>query len=313
MRSDASQTWILHNRAFDFLRGQPKAALLAVGYLLVLLIGVADYVTPSDLSFLIFYLVPVFLVTFFVGGWAGALIAVAGIAVWFLVNVGVLAEGSTTMIPFWNLLEKLGFFFLMTYMLSALKTAMEHEQELARVDPLTGAANRRRFQEVFASESARARRYARPFTFVYVDLDNFKAVNDRFGTEAGDRLLRALAETLQGGVREVDTVARLGGDEFALLLPETGYDAARAVIDILKDRMAAGIEANGWPVTLTLGALTYLAPVHTFDKMIGTADRMMYAGKRSGRHTVAHRLVEAPGEPATDAGAGDPAQPRAGS
>jgi len=313
MSSGTRPTWPLRNRVFDFLRRQPKAVLLAVGYLLVFLIGVVDYLTPADLSFLIFYLIPVFLVTFFVGSWAGALIAVSGIAVWFLVNIGNLAAQSPTMIPFWNLAEKLGIFFLMTYLLSALKTTLEHEKELARIDPLTGAANRRHFLDTFESETARARRYARPFTFIDIDLDNFKAVNDRFGIDAGDRLLCAITETMRNGVRDVDTVARLGGDEFAVLLPETGYDAARTVIENLKERLSSEMEANGWPVTLTLGALTYLSPVHTFDKMIGTADRMMYAGKRSGKNTVAHRVVGPPEPPTNATEGGGSSPPPAGS
>jgi len=311
MSREAIRSRQLRSRIVEFLRKQPRTTLLAVGYLLVFVIGVVDYATPPDLSFLTLYLIPVFLVTFFVGTWAGVLIAVAGIAVWFLANIRDLAEQSQTMIPFWNLAEKLGIFFLMTYLLAALKNTLEHEKELARVDPLTGAANRGHFQETFQSETARARRYLRPFTFVDIDVDNFKAVNDRFGSDAGDRLLRTLTETMREGVREVDTVARLGGDEFALLMPETGYDDARTVVENLKEKLSAGMQANGWPVTFTIGAVTYLSPIHTFDMMIGTVDRMMYAGKKSGTNTVAHRLVGAPEAPPNSVPGGRPSPPQA--
>ena len=291
----AKQTWTLRNRIFDFLRRQPKTVLLAVGYLLVFLIGAVDYVTPPDLSFLIFYLIPIALVTFFVGTWEGIFLSVACAAAWFLANTQEFFPRSHSIIPYWNVVEKLSFFFLLTYIVSALKNALAREKEMARVDPLTSLPNRRRFQEILLSEITRARRYKRVFTFVYLDLDGFKAVNDRLGHAAGDALLRAVAETIRRNVRDVDTPARFGGDEFALLLPETGYDAARTAVGHLHKSLLQALEACGEPVTVTIGAVTYASPIHSAEEIIGTADRLMYTGKAGGKNTVTHKIV---GEPA---------------
>jgi len=289
-------------KIIDDLGGRPKPLLLAVGYFFVIVLGLIDYYTPADLSFLAFYLVPVFLVTFFVGRWAGILISIASTAVWFMANVQEFVLSSHTIIPFWNVAEKLGFFFVMTYIISVLRTALEHEKELARFDPLTSLANRRHFREAVASEVSRSRRYKHPFTLVYMDIDDFKAINDNSGHAAGDRLLRSVADTMRKSVRDVDFPARLGGDEFALLLPETGYDAAHAAIGHLRENLWDAMEVNGGNVTVTIGAVTYKSPVHSVDEMIGTADRLMYSGKSKGKNTVTHRLegeTEPPGAPKT--------------
>ena len=94
-------------------------------------------------------------------------------------------------------------------------------KELTRQDALTGALSRRGFIGVLGDESKRARRYLHPLTVVYVDLDDFKVVNDVLGHETGNSVLQVVARTMQSTLREVDFVARLGGDEFALLLSET--------------------------------------------------------------------------------------------
>jgi diguanylate cyclase (GGDEF)-like protein len=115
-----------------------------------------------------------------------------------------------------------------------LRSAMEREKEAARTDSLTGAMNSRAFGELATAELHRARRYERPFTIAYVDIDDFKAVNDRFGHSSGDTLLRLVAETMKHNSRAVDVIARVGGDEFVILFPETGPGPAHVVTQICK-------------------------------------------------------------------------------
>jgi diguanylate cyclase (GGDEF)-like protein len=115
-----------------------------------------------------------------------------------------------------------GMFLVVVVVLSSLRGAWEREKIHARTDSLTGVSNARAFFEVAAVELARARRYQRPFTIAYLDLDNFKQVNDRFGHEVGDDLLQIVARTLREGSRASDFVARMGGDEFVVLLETLG-------------------------------------------------------------------------------------------
>jgi diguanylate cyclase (GGDEF)-like protein len=117
--------------------------------------------------------------------------------------------------------------FLMTSLVvSALKGALEREKEVSRTDLLTGLPNRRHFFELVSGEIRRNHRYDEPFSIAYLDIDNFKTVNDLRGHAEGDKLLRLVAAVISAAIRETDIVARLGGDEFALLLPETARESA---------------------------------------------------------------------------------------
>jgi diguanylate cyclase (GGDEF)-like protein len=278
--------------AIDRLRRLHLYGVLAAAIVLMSLLGMVDYWTEADLSFLVFYLIPVFLVTLRAGLWPGILMSVAGTAVWFLANVNQFHDRSGALIPFWNLAVTLGVFAFFSYILSALTDALDHEREMARYDPLTGVSNRRYFLELLDAEIRRSRRYRKPFTLVYMDLDNFKALNDRQGHAAGDALLSRLAEVLVRGSREVNTPARLGGDEFALLMPEIGYDDARMALSNLRGQIAALMSSNGWPVTMTMGAVTCTSPAQSAEEMIGMADRLMYSRKADGKDGVTHRVIE---------------------
>lgn len=115
-------------------------------------------------------------------------------------------------------------------MQDALNKAFEYEKELARIDPLTGAANQRSFYESALREIERARRHKYPITIGYLDLDNFKALNDQFGHKVGDEVLKALVHYATSSLRKTDVFARLGGDEFAFLLVNTSPQLARAIL-----------------------------------------------------------------------------------
>ena len=106
-------------------------------------------------------------------------------------------------------------------LLSSLRRSHAAERRLARTDPLTGIANPRSFVEAANAELERQLRFQRPLTVAYLDLDNFKTVNDRFGHRTGDEVLSAVARALRESTRATDHLARLGGDEFAVLMPET--------------------------------------------------------------------------------------------
>jgi diguanylate cyclase (GGDEF)-like protein len=108
-------------------------------------------------------------------------------------------------------------------------------------------------------------------------------VNDRLGHAHGDALLRKVADTLLRGNLQPDTPVRLGGDEFALLLPETGYDAARTVMTSIHGLMASALVESGWPVTFTMGAVICTSPSCSAEELIGMADRLMYSRKASGK------------------------------
>jgi diguanylate cyclase (GGDEF)-like protein len=168
------------------------------------------------------------------------------------------------------------------------------ERELARTDYLTGAVNGRSFAELAEAEINRARRNEHPFSVAFMDVDDFKLVNDREGHSAGDRLLQLVSDTIRHNVRNVDTVARLGGDEFAVLMPETGDDAAQVVIRRVRRELLDVVKRRGWPVTFSVGVVTWDIPPTSVDDVLRAADDLMYTAKRLGKNTVRHTNANKP-------------------
>jgi diguanylate cyclase (GGDEF)-like protein len=172
---------------------------------------------------------------------------------------------------------------------------LEHERNLARTDYLTGAVNSRYFYEFVQTELDRVQRYEHPFTVVYIDLDNFKLMNDQFGHATGDVALQTIVRCAQQHLRKSDIVARLGGDEFALLLPETNQAAAQAALTKIQQIFLAEMQQHDWPVTLSIGALTYSAPASiTPDALLKMADSLMYRAKTSGKNTIKSAIYPSP-------------------
>jgi diguanylate cyclase (GGDEF)-like protein len=169
---------------------------------------------------------------------------------------------------------------------SALKSALEREKELARTDYLTGAVNSRLFFELVQMEIDRSQRYEHPFTLVYIDLDNFKAVNDQFGHTTGDLVLRAVVSYAKKYLRKIDVIARLGGDEFALLLPETNQESAGVALTKLQGGLLEEMRQNNWPITFSIGVLTCnVAPLKS-DELVKMADELMYSVKRGSKNAI---------------------------
>jgi diguanylate cyclase (GGDEF)-like protein len=172
--------------------------------------------------------------------------------------------------------------------IAALVTRVRRDQRaleaLARYDGLTGLANRRAFEAAIEAECARARRSHAPLSVVYLDIDRFKAVNDRFGHAAGDQVLRQLAVAIAETVRvDVDGGFRLGGDEFALVLPASTKVQAETVIDRIR-AFCASRDAR-WAV----GAFEFSAGIVEFDpeesaaELVSRSDAAMYRQKAARR------------------------------
>jgi diguanylate cyclase (GGDEF)-like protein len=156
-----------------------------------------------------------------------------------------------------------------------INLVLQREKELARTDMLTGLANRRAFHETLQMERARAARYTRPITLAYVDLDNFKRINDTLGHATGDDLLACAADSLRRKLRVSDVVGRLGGDEFAVLLPETNAKSAEILLQKLHEILTLAMVSKSWPVTFSIGAAAFLDNPPPADEMIRIADELM--------------------------------------
>jgi diguanylate cyclase (GGDEF)-like protein/PAS domain S-box-containing protein len=150
----------------------------------------------------------------------------------------------------------------------------------ALTDSLTGLANRRAFDERLAAELSRARRHHEPVSLALIDLDDFKALNDRHGHPEGDRALKRVAEIVRASVRAEDTAARLAGDEFAVILPSTAATAAQPVINRVAGAVAGDPLLAGLGTTVSAG----VAEAHDEDAaaLYSAADAALYTSKRAG-------------------------------
>ena len=166
-------------------------------------------------------------------------------------------------------------------------------ERLAITDELTGVANRRALMDTLARELSRARRHSTDFSFVMLDIDHFKRVNDDYGHQAGDHALRYVADALRESLRTHDFVGRYGGEEFGIMLPHTGREGALSVAERHRITIAqAPLVYDGKTIRLTasFGVATYPTPRYgTIEALVAAADRALYRAKADGRN----RVVEA--------------------
>lgn len=261
-----------------------------VGIVLIAGIGMIDVLTGYEVSLSLFYLIPVALTSWFAGTRTGIVISIASACIWFIADTVSEHRYSHLAIPYWNTSIRFGFFLIIALLLSALKKAHEHEKELARIDNLTGAVNRHYFSELMQMEINRFQRNQHPFTVAYMDLDNFKQVNDHSGHSAGDRVLCAIVKQAKNQLRKVDVIARLGGDEFACLMPETDQAEARVAITKLRMSLLQEMHRHNWPVTFSIGVLTCIEVPQTTDELINQADHLMYSVKTSGKNSITYSV-----------------------
>jgi diguanylate cyclase (GGDEF)-like protein len=162
---------------------------------------------------------------------------------------------------------------------------------LSTHDSLTGLCNRAYFEERLEQELLRARRYGRPLALAIVDIDHFKAVNDRYGHLSGDVVLRTFSGLLRDSVRRTDVVARYGGEEFAVLLPETTGEEAQAKLDSMRrDISARAIHLprvdEGIKLSFSAGVAHLPADGDRAEELITRADARLLAAKQTGRNRV---------------------------
>jgi diguanylate cyclase (GGDEF)-like protein len=140
----------------------------------------------------------------------------------------------------------------------------------------------------------RAKRYDRPFTLAYIDLDNFKQINDKFGHSVGDEVLKLVAATIQSNLRQTDIIARLGGDEFAIFLPESNTESAKNSINKIRSLLLKSMEENKWEVTFSIGVITFHEFSYTLDEVIQKADNLMYSVKINGKNNIKVAIEPSP-------------------
>jgi len=267
-----------------------KLKLLAIGAGILAVIAWLDWMSGPTYSFAIFYLLPIYFVTWYLGAGAGLGFSIASVMTMFAIDLHTIPLSMWDRILTWDRAGKLVFFLVTTLLLSRLRDVYRRERDASRIDPLTGIANRRAFFDFAERERIRAARYLRPITIAYIDVDDFKEVNDRWGHGTGDVVLTEIAQTLKRHIRGTDIVARMGGDEFILLLPEADKSSARTAIHKVHQLLLELVKELNVPISFSIGAVTFRSSVASADEMVRAADSAMYSAKNSGKDGVEYRL-----------------------
>ncbi|SBT10509.1 putative Diguanylate cyclase [Candidatus Propionivibrio aalborgensis] len=259
--------------------------ITALAFLLVGIAGI-DFYSGSEIRVYPFYFIPIALAAINLDGKAAKLTAMICAALWAVSNYGAGPHWSSHLIWVWNVAIHGAAFQLVALLVSGLKESKLREIDLARSDWLTGLPNTQAFHEQAPQLLAFCRRAAHPVVMAYIDLDNFKAVNDSFGHQRGDDVLRIASQAMKATLRTSDLLARLGGDEFAVLLPNATPEQARETLERLREAIAASMRAAGCDVTASIGAVSYLNTPSLLDELIAAADAVMYEVKESGKNFV---------------------------
>lgn len=273
---------------FRYLERRSKGVIFLISLAITGLLSIGDYLTGPEISFSIFYVLPIAVAAWYGSRTVGILIAVVVAATLTIVEMMSGVVYSHPLIVYWNSIASFGIVLILAYLFSDIREHLQKEREIADTDSLTGSLNRRRFYRHVENEIQRASRYGHPFTIAYIDLDNFKTVNDNQGHPAGDELLRAVGRAMGAHARETDIVARLGGDEFAILFLETGSQEAAKALGKIHAGLMAAMRGSAWPVTFSIGLVTYETAPFDVRQVLKQADETMYAAKRSGKDRVVH-------------------------
>lgn len=275
----------------------PAGGLFVLSIAGVATVSVFDYLVGYEISVSLFYLVPVAVAAWYGGPRDGISIAGLSCVGWYAADVFSGHPYAHPAIPVWNAAVRFGFFAVVAALVSVYHDALHRQRELLRTDPLTGLANRRAFEDALAHDLALARRPGSALSLAYLDLDDFKAVNDTAGHAEGDRVLRTVGEVLARSLREADTAARLGGDEFALLLPDTGPEGAAQVAGKLAQELRRAFIAAQWPVDCSIGVVTFPRARANMAEALDAADRAMYEAKHAGKGMVVSRVLDSEDDP----------------
>ena len=270
-------------------------ALLAVG-----LIGWTDLRTGPDLGFSLFYLVPIVACGWRYGHRVASIVATASAIAWFSADWAFRPDEALP-VTIWNAITRLliygGVGWLTARVIAdrrrltttneRLRELVDGEAHAARTDPLTGLPNWRGLKEHLERDMRRARRDGSGLALLYLDLDGFKGVNDRYGHGVGDEVLRETAKAIRDTIRASDVAARVGGDEFVVLMPGARSDAAgRAGDRLIQAILAAGAKHPEAKVGASVGVACFTDLPDDVDALVRVADEAMYEAKNAGKGRV---------------------------
>jgi diguanylate cyclase (GGDEF)-like protein len=268
------------------LRRVPDPLLLVGGLAIIAAIAAFKTTVGHDIPVADFFLIPVagvgWLARSRVYGYLAAVCAASATVFIAVVGQATAPIGAALAAA----TARLVLYVIVLAVLEVLRRMQLQSHAEAGTDHKTGVANSRGFETRAEAEIERSRRNGTPMTVLYLDVDDFKDVNDRFGHATGDRVLATVSHMMRTSVRRNDIVARLGGDEFVVLMPETNRFAGGSVARRMLAELGRVTTPDGAPVHYSIGLVTLDAPPASVDEMIHQADTLMYRAKQKGKDRI---------------------------
>lgn len=266
-----------------------KSILIFIVIVVLFLTAILDYFSGYEIRFDLVYVIPILLAAT-INRRFGMSVAIFSALVALYLDLYLHRFHSNPIYHIWDLISRGAIFTLLALLRSSLIDSKQKESELARTDSLTGAMNLRAFKEQLEAEIYRATRYCYPLTLAYIDIDNFKTINDTLGHSEGNRVLCAVVTAIKKHSRISDTVARIGGDEFAILLPVTDREDSHTTINTIQGHLMDEVRKNRWAVTFSIGVITCIEIPLDGDQMIEAADNLMYRVKQEGKNSINYSI-----------------------
>ncbi len=271
---------------FKLLDNRRSSLICGFAMLLAITLSLLAVFFGFVISLSAYLAIPIVLAGWYGSKRAGYIVAVFSSFLWIYVYyLDVITEGFLSdylYADFMNLIA----YFILALLITRFRGFHREEKRAADTDKLTGALNHRGFYAEFANEVIRSARYGHTFSLAYIDIDDFKLINDKLGHNIGDDVLIKTVRILQSSLRSTDSVSRIGGDEFACLLPETGYEEANLALIKLRDKLSEKIGAPGVMVNYSIGLVTFERPPDDVKQAMAAADKMMYSVKNNKKNGI---------------------------
>ncbi|HEY7714150.1 MAG TPA: GGDEF domain-containing protein [Candidatus Binatia bacterium] len=267
-----------------FLERRSKRALAALAYSIAIFLGLLDFITAVKIHFLLLYLVPIFIGSWFISKSTGIRLAIFTSLIWFVAH-SFSGSSSAGWIAYSNLAMRTAVFVLFAITQAQLRAKLDDLSNLATRDFLTGLPNGHAFYQLTAREMDRAFG-VEPMTLVCVDVEGFDWVNHRFGHPTGDQIMCTIAHTIKQHVPRPDLVGRVGGTSFAILLPNIASNVASLILETVQEALHEERRRCSHPLTFFISAIACARAPRTVAELIQEADAQMTRIKGGKKDTL---------------------------
>jgi diguanylate cyclase (GGDEF)-like protein len=268
-----------------FIERRSRKALIAGAILVTILLGVLDLKTAVEIHFLLLYLFPIFVGSWFVSREAGVYLAFFSSLVWFVADSLSGRSYSSAWIVYWNLLMRTSAFVLFALIQAQLRAKLNALSKLANRDFLTDLPNGHAFYRLAAKEMQRAFGLE-PMTLARIDVNGFHWVNHRWGYAVGDQMVCKIAHTIKQHVPRPDLVGRMSGTSFSVLLPNAASDTAGLILNQVHHALNEERRKFSHPLTFFISAIAYTKAPRTVAELLHEADAQMTRVKGGKRDSL---------------------------